>query len=357
MEQHLQYLSQSKPCSRILKSIKGQKFSGQISHGNTKDYRYYYCKDLKQNINAIDLELLIEKRVIKYFKDSDLFKKLITSGFNQRDAQVEKVKKEISVIRLELKAVEKKIVGLIENMAIPSLNASALEQIVLKLNAFEAQKGGLLASIQTKEQMIGHLLCLKEVTASEDKIEKYAKELKNLTRIQKRELLESIFEKIEVMDPYLVKLHLKRPPFRGDIDSVLKNSLVKGKSGGPLVSPPQPFFLTIEVAEIIVYRQAKPYENVSFLTDLYLNRGWSLRRISDELDCSKATVRKKLIEAGIELLEQRHDDYMTLRKKIQAMRERGLSYQAIADAFNHWKVSTRRGEGQWHAKTIRELKI
>jgi hypothetical protein len=123
------------------------------------------------------------------------------------------------------------------------------------------------------------------------------------------------------------------------------------------VSPSQPFFLTIEVAEIIVYRQAKPYENVSFLTDLYLNRGWSLRRISGELDCSKATVRKKLIEAGIELLEQRHDDYMTLRKKIQAMRERGLSYQAIADAFNHWKVSTRRGEGQWHAKTIRELKI
>jgi DNA invertase Pin-like site-specific DNA recombinase len=218
--------------SRILKSIEGHRFSGQIGHGNTKDYRYYYCKDLRQNINATDLELLVEKRVIKYFKDSNLFKKLITSGFNQRDVQVDKVKKEISVIRLELKSLEKKIDGLIENMAIPSLNASAVEDIVSRLNGFEAQKAELLVSIDVKEQRVGHLLSLKEVTTAEDKIEKYAKEFKSLSRIQKRELLESIFEKIEVMDPYSVKLHLKRPLFRGDIDSVLKNSLDKGKSGG-----------------------------------------------------------------------------------------------------------------------------
>lgn len=37
------------------------------------------------------------------------------------------------------------------------------------------------------------------------------------------------------------------------------------------------------------------------------------------------------------------------------MRERGISYQAIADAFNLWKISTRIGDGQWFAKTIREL--
>lgn len=124
---------------------------------------------------------------------------------------------------------------------------------------------------------------------------------------------------------------------------------------GPLEGQSQHFFLTIEVAEIIPYRYAKRYEDVSFLTDLYLRKGWSLRRISEELECSKGTVRKKLLEAGVEIKEQVGDDYKALKKKIQAMRERGISYQAIADAFNLWKISTRTGDGQWYAKTIREL--
>lgn len=44
-------------------------------------------------------------------------------------------------------------------------------------------------------------------------------------------------------------------------------------SGGPLEGQLQLFFLTIEVAEIIPYRHAKPYEDMSFLTDLYLKKG------------------------------------------------------------------------------------
>ncbi len=88
--------------------------------------------------------------------------------------------------------------------------------------------------------------------------------------------------------------------------------------GGPLEGQSQHFFLTIEVAEIIPYRYAKRYEDVSFLTDLSLRKGWSLRRISEELECSKGTVRKKLLEAGIEIKEQTGDD-------------------------------------KWHSKTIREL--
>ena len=94
---------------------------------------------------------------------------------------------------------------------------------------------------------------------------------------------------------------------------------------------------------------------MTFLTDLYLKKGLSLRRISKELRSCKATVRKKLVEAGIEIKEQACHDYKALKKKILAMRERGLSYQAIADAFNLWKVATRTGDGKWHSKTIREL--
>ena len=66
-------------------------------------------------------------------------------------------------------------------------------------------------------------------------------------------------------------------------------------------------------------------------------------------------MRKKLLETGIELIDQNRDEHLALKKKIQAMRERGQSYQLIADAFNLWKVSTRTGDGKWYAKTIRDL--
>lgn len=52
-------------------------------------------------------------------------------------------------------------------------------------------------------------------------------------------------------------------------------------------------------------------------------------------------MRKKLIEAGIEIKEQAGDEYKVLKKKIKTMKERGLSYQAIADVFDLWKIPTR----------------
>lgn len=91
---------------------------------------------------------------------------------------------------------------------------------------------------------------------------------------------------------------------------------------------------------------------MSFLTDLYLRKGWSLRRISSELGCSKTTVRKKLIEAGIELNDQSGSDLRSLKNKL---RQRGLSDQAIGDLFNLWKVSARRGESKWYGKMVREV--
>lgn len=66
-------------------------------------------------------------------------------------------------------------------------------------------------------------------------------------------------------------------------------------------------------------------------------------------------MRKKLIEAGVEIIDQCKDADRLLVKKVEEMRDRGLSYQAIADIFNLWKVATRTGEGKWYGKTIREI--
>jgi len=86
-----------------------------------------------------------------------------------------------------------------------------------------------------------------------------------------------------------------------------------------------------------------------------LKKGWSLRRISDELGCSKTTVRKKIIDAGVELISHRKSEHETLKNKIRAMREEGQSFKAIADKFNLWKIPTRTGDGVWHPKTIRDI--
>lgn len=94
---------------------------------------------------------------------------------------------------------------------------------------------------------------------------------------------------------------------------------------------------------------------MSFLSDLYCNKGWSLRRISKELGCAKGTVRKKLFDAGIEVCTKEDEGISALQMKIQEMRARGMSYQAIADAFNLWRIPTRSREGKWFSKTIKDL--
>ncbi len=50
-------------------------------------------------------------------------------------------------------------------------------------------------------------------------------------------------------------------------------------------------------------------------------------------------------------------EFKALKRKVETMRERGLSYQSIADSFNLWKVATRTGGGQWHPKTVREIEV
>ena len=95
---------------------------------------------------------------------------------------------------------------------------------------------------------------------------------------------------------------------------------------------------------------------MSFLTHLYVKKRYSLRRISRELGCGKSVVRRKLSEAGIEIIDQKIEIDSALARKVKDLRESGLSYQKIAEMFNLWRVETRSGEGIWHAKTVRDLK-
>lgn len=218
--------------SGLLKSSTGNSFSGQIGHGNGGDYRYYYCREHQQRVNADTLEELIEKKVINYFKRSEQFQKLVTSGFKDRDNKVNALKFEITELKTSLTRIDNKTHGLINLLTNPDLSSESLKLLTDQLNEFQAQKTGILAMIRDKEIMVGHFLSLAEVTTAKDKIERYAKEVKNLNRIEKRKLLETIFEKIEVLDPYLIKLHLKRPSIGVLSHSSVENGCGKGRSGG-----------------------------------------------------------------------------------------------------------------------------
>lgn len=66
-------------------------------------------------------------------------------------------------------------------------------------------------------------------------------------------------------------------------------------------------------------------------------------------------MRKKLFEAGVENFTPKTGENLLLKKKINDLRQRGFTYQKIADVLNFWKVGTRSGEGKWFGKTVREL--
>jgi len=117
------------------------------------------------------------------------------------------------------------------------------------------------------------------------------------------------------------------------------------------------FFLSIEVSEIINFHSPKPWDDVSFLTNLYVKKGYSLRRISRALGCNKSVVRKKLSEAGIEIIQQKADVDKALIRKVEMLRGQGMSYQKIADLFNLWRLKTISGKGGWHGKTVNGLKM
>ena len=129
-------------------------------------------------------------------------------------------------------------------------------------------------------------------------------------------------------------------------------------TGGPPDHLYQQFFHITDVSETIKFREPKPWDDASFLTDLYIKKRWSLRRISRELGCSKGLVRKKLIVLGVDDFEWEKSsiDYESqLRKKIISLRTRGDTYQKISDLFNLWKIPTKSKAGVWYPKTVREI--
>ena len=89
-----------------------------------------------------------------------------------------------------------------------------------------------IKKIAAMESAIGELEEVKDIINIQDKVEKYANGYKKLARVQKKTLLEKIFEKIEVVDEYSLKLHIKKAPFSGAFLNSLPKSCDSELNGG-----------------------------------------------------------------------------------------------------------------------------
>lgn len=115
----------------------------------------------------------------------------------------------------------------------------------------------------------------------------------------------------------------------------------------------QNYFLSLEIFEILELKPRPKYLDDTFLSDLYLKKGLSLRQISHKLGCSRKVVRKQLSSQNIAIEKvQKASINDKVLKMIQKMRSEGMSYQQIAKRLNELKIQTNSKFGKWYANSV-----
>lgn len=115
-------------------------------------------------------------------------------------------------------------------------------------------------------------------------------------------------------------------------------------------------FLSLEIVENLQVKPRPKHLEETFLTDLYVKKGLSLRQISKRLRVSRNVVRKQLSEQNISFnLQRKVIVKKNILKLILELREKGLSYQKIAQILNVQDVETRTKRGKWYSKTVKEV--
>lgn len=218
--------------SNILRGPNFEKFSGQIGHGRSKDYRYYYSKELKFRLNAIETEELIVNRVVTYFKDSRIFKKMINDTILKKDDRVVDLKRALTVLRQNISKIEEQVRVLVSRLSNSHLSDLAIETIAKKISDLEESKKNELVILKSRENELAELRDLRIRIDIQEKVEKFASDFKKLERVQKKLLLEDIFERIEVLDEYSLKLHIKKAPTGGAFLNSLPNGCDSELNGG-----------------------------------------------------------------------------------------------------------------------------
>jgi len=119
------------------------------------------------------------------------------------------------------------------------------------------------------------------------------------------------------------------------------------------------------------------YKDKAFLTQRYVENGFSIAQIADEIRSSKDVVRKSLMRFGIPIREARHHhgnpsqarygrqvrkgrevDHQIEQRTVEAVKElhaQRLSLRQIAKVLNQMKVPTKSRGKSWHPQMVKRI--
>lgn len=136
-----------------------------------------------------------------------------------------------------------------------------------------------------------------------------------------------------------------------------------------------PFSSTPYISDIFTFRATPPFKDQDLLHQKYVVERLPPREIAKQIFSSRQSVVKHLKLFGIPLrsedlrltgrqvfgYKQRrqrpeiHQREQAEIKKMQELRNQGLTYQKIAEILNVMGISTKRGKKRWYAKTVRSV--
>lgn len=219
--------------SGLLRSPNGNYYNGQIGHGRSKDYRYYYCNQTKTRIDAESIESEISNKVICYFSKSSELKKLLLNSKNNSSNKIIEVNEELKRIGSKLQELHIKKSNFLNRLSTSEVIPLIVERVIYDS----------IQSIENEIELISidktRLIKLKDTLASDAKIDeakvsidKYARGFNHLDRSEKRSILKNIFEKIVVLDKTQVEVHIKKAPREGPFSTSVNNGSTSHVNGG-----------------------------------------------------------------------------------------------------------------------------
>lgn len=220
--------------SGILVDKKGNKYCGEYSKGRSKHYRYYRGKKNSPRVEADLIESTVENRVIEYFTNNHLFENLVLKTLQQTDAKIPQINADLRLLGRKSSELKDKRSILVSRIADTTLSLSkeAIGAISNELAEIERERESIEEKIKSLQGFRDGYKNAIDTTDAKKAVKQYAERFRSLSKVSKRKLIEQIFEKIEVLNPYSIKLHIKKAPKEGLFLTTVTNGSSSDKNGG-----------------------------------------------------------------------------------------------------------------------------
>ncbi len=217
--------------STLLVHEDGSKFTGQPAR--QRQYRYYYNKQHDLRVRCDEIDDLINKRLNDYLSNDEHFQKLILKSISQRSLEVPKINEQIKDLEKSLKEISKQESGIKDKLMITTdmTNEVVLKWFEEQIISFSTQKKDVGDRLKNLEAIKGELLRPIPIEHIKDSIKMFLGQFKKLPNLNKRAILEKIFEKIVIKGSEVIELHIFDDVFKGENWNLGKKKAVSSTYG------------------------------------------------------------------------------------------------------------------------------